>query len=192
MIVINSLELEYTKGSSNKFYNFRVIHENNELRIETEYGAIGASPRKGNAFIATSNVNKDIKEGTIEPKIVKMVGAAQKAINVKRKKGYVHVNTGNIDSIEIIRMIYKISGINKPSDATVSATAPVVDENAMIVEVVNVQGGLIEVAEVLADFSYKSLGRALNPNKLVIGFGDMVRISPNSAGQNEILGMAAR
>ncbi len=83
-IVIQKITLECVTIKSNKFYGVALVVEDDTLKMETEYGAIGSSPKQGvSGSIEMPNVRQLAGSRDFEVAVASLVSEASKVVHSK-------------------------------------------------------------------------------------------------------------
>lgn len=183
-IVIQTITLECITNKSNKFYDVALVVENNKLKIETEYGAIGATPKQG---VSGSFVIPDVRESAgssaFENSVSKLVHEANQILNSKVKKGY----TGNVTSFQPVFALQKIYS-HFPSNAEQKAAAPTQATsksqaiNSFEVEVIDIDWPRLKIAKVLESIEYELIGEVQADMSKTYRIGDIIRVLKSNKG----------
>jgi predicted DNA-binding WGR domain protein len=172
---LQKVELECTKGSSNKFYHVEIVLDAGDMvTFRSWYGPIGKNGQPGVSGSFVCDAREAIKSRTIDNHIAKLCAEANKLIQGKAKKGYNSV--GPLSSINPATLITQLH--SRFPDAVNATTqqpkAPVA--GAFEVEIIGISMGVIRVAKVLEDFNYDVLGDAKNPKQRSVKTGDVVSV----------------
>lgn len=184
-IVIQKITLECVTIKSNKFYGVALVVEDDTLKMETEYGAIGSSPKQGvSGSIEMPNVRQLAGSRDFEVAVASLVSEANKVVHSKVKKGY-SAQSKTFDPIECLKKIYSHfpSGAEQKAAAKSTATAsnpPAL--NSFEVEVIGINWPQLKIAKVLENFDYDVLGEVLAGQSKSHRIGDAIRVIKTDTG----------
>jgi hypothetical protein len=174
--VIHEIELECTKGSSNKFYNYRFnVDIDNCIYITSWFGPIGSSGQVGASGKIKFDVCDSILNNTLERDCEKLASEANKLIQGKIKKNY-EVVAGEYP-VKATALVTKLKQHFAETVVKAGQQPAAISNDEITVEVVGISGGAIQVAEILDGFNYNMLGIASNPNRRNVRVGDDVRVT---------------
>lgn len=184
-IVIQKITLECITVKSNKFYDVALVVENNTLKIETGYGAIGASPKKG---VSGTFVVPDVRQSTGSVEFERGVaGLAYEANDIllsKLKKGYTGSST-MINTASALKKIYShfpsVVAQKAAANSTATASNPPA-LNSFEVEVIGINWPQLKIAKVLDNFDYDVLGEVLAGQSTSHRIGDTILVTKTANG----------
>lgn len=176
-MVIQKVGLVCDTANSNKYYDvFLYLNDEGVMTFESQYGAIGSSPKAGVCSNGSFCPKTVFKNGTLENHVKRLVGEANNLIQSKMRKGY--KATGTVTEFDAAWVLSDLSIRLK-----LAGNAPTsVSDDEIVVEVVGIAAGVYRVAKVLADFNYEVLGEAVNPFLLTVRIGDMAKVMKKGDG----------
>ncbi|WP_445766727.1 hypothetical protein [Rheinheimera sp.] len=174
--VIEQVELECTKGSSNKFYTVKLsLDIDGAVSMQAWHGPIGKSGQPGVSGSFSFDVKEAIANRTLDNQVAKLVSETNKLIETKVKKKHYNVVNG-VSSINPTVIISRLLQLF-PDAATAASQQPKKPvEGAFEVEIIGISAGTIRVAKVLPDYQYDILGEVLNPRGRATRIGDVVSV----------------
>lgn len=180
-IVIQKITLECVTIKSNKFYDVALVVEDDTLKMETEYGAIGSLPKQGiSGSVEVPNVRQFAGSRDFEVAVASLVSEANKVVHSKLKKGYTS-QSKTLNTIDCLKKIYS----HFPSGAEQNTTATVSDPpalNSFEVEVIGINWPQLKIAKVLENFDYDVLGEVLAGQSTSNRIGDTIRVTKTDTG----------
>lgn len=175
MKIIQSVELECTTGSSNKFYHVQIVIDvDNLVSMRSIYGPIGKSGQAGVGGSFKFNAKEAINLRTIDSHMSLLADEANKLLASKTKKGYQPV--GKMSVIDNFIATRALRGMFPDDDKAAKQQPKEPVAGAFDVEIIGISMGAIRVAKVLDDSNYDVLGVASNPKQRSVKTGDVVSV----------------
>lgn len=184
-IVIQKITLECVTIKSNKFYDVALVVEDDTLKMETEYGAIGSVPKQGvSGSVEVPNVRQFAGSRDFEVAVASLVSEANKVVHSKLKKGYTG-QSKTLNTIDCLKKIYSHfpSGAEQKTAANSTSTAsnpPAL--NSFEVEVIGINWPQLKIAKVRENFDYDVLGEVLAGQSTSNRIGDTIRVTKTDTG----------
>lgn len=182
-IVIQKITLEFITIKSNKYYDVALVVENDTLKIETGYGAIGASPKQGvSGSFVIPGVSRSAGSRDFEVAVASLVSEANKVVHSKVKKGYTS-QSKTINTMDCLKKIYSHfpSGAPQKVAATVTPSNPPALDSVEV-EVIGIDWPQLKIAKVLDNFDYEVLGEVLAGQGTAHRIGDTIRVTKTDTG----------